>query len=145
MKKRLIALMLGATMVATALTGCGKGKSQDEIRNENEIRELLEYEANINISKYDIQNNGFKIEYKIENEKFYVTFISQRVKSAGRVSYHEDVVRITYQIDKETYYDLKNNYSSHESQHEVEKIKALVDAYDPIDVKIADKEMSVVQ
>ena len=41
MKKRLIALMIASTITATALTGCGAEKTDEEINNENEIREMF--------------------------------------------------------------------------------------------------------
>lgn len=60
MKKGLIALMLATTITATALTGCSEGtKDSIEIENENKIREMLEYDANTNISQEDVKKIWF--------------------------------------------------------------------------------------
>lgn len=134
MHKRLITLMLSATITAIALTGCSDGRDSVELKNENQIRELLEYDANTNISPYDVQTNGFKLEYKIQNGKFYITFITRRWEWYGRASALEDNTKITYEVDKDTYYNLKNNYNTAESEQEVELVKALTEKFDPISV-----------
>ena len=135
MDKRLIAIMLSAGITITALTGCGgTSKSSDEIRNENEIRQMLEYDANTNLSKENVRENGFKVEYKINNEKFYITFITQEWYHTYRYSKLEDRAKITYEVDKDTYYKFRNDYSLEESEQDVELIKALTEKFDPISV-----------
>ncbi|MBQ9795764.1 MAG: hypothetical protein IJW36_02225 [Clostridia bacterium] len=134
MKKRLIVLMLSATIVASALTGCGEGKTEEEINNENEIRELLEYDANTNLSSNDVELNGIKVEYKIENEKFYITFKTQKWVYLGRTSILEDYSKITYEVDKDRYYNFKNNYNLRETKQDVELVKDITDNFDPISV-----------
>ncbi len=132
MKKRLIALMIGATITATALTGCSEGKSQDEMKNENKIRELLEYDANTNLSKENVQSYGFKVDYEIKDGKFYVTFITQ--KFYYDVARSGDDAKITYEVDKDTYYDFRHNYSLKETNNDIEMVKKLTEKYDPIEV-----------
>ncbi|MBQ8615773.1 MAG: hypothetical protein IJ415_04330 [Clostridia bacterium] len=131
MKKRLIALMIASTITATVLTGCGEGKTDEEINNENEIREMLEYDANINISKNRIKDCGFQIDYEINNEKFYITFSTKATGVYG-LQFGRDIIK--YEVDKDTYYDFKNNYNSHETQNEVERVKNLTEKYDPVEI-----------
>lgn len=134
MNRRLIALMLGVTITATTMAGCGETKSSDEIRYEDRVRELLEYDANTNISSTVVKNMGFKLEYKIQEEKFYITFITQRWEAVGRISTIVDDAKITYEVDKDTYYNFKNSYNTEESENEVELVKNLTDKFDPIEV-----------
>ena len=134
MKKRLIALMLASTITATALTGCGAEKTDDEINNENEIREMLEYDANTNLPLSNVKDKGFYLEYKIQNEKFYITFITKKWEFYGRVSQLVDNAKITYEVDKDTYYNFKNSYSTEESENEIELVKNLTEKFDPVSV-----------
>jgi len=134
MKKGLIALMLASTITATALTGCSDGRDLAELENENKIREMLEYDANTNISKEDVKKFGFKVEYKIDSEKFYITFKSQAEVHEYRNSHMEDKAKITYEVDKDTYYNFKNNYTMEERDVEINLVKDLTEKFDPISV-----------
>ena len=134
MKKGLIALMLASTITATALTGCSDGRDLAELENENKIREMLEYDANTNISKEDVKKLGFKVEYKIDSEKFYITFKSQEEVHEYRNSHLEDKAKITYEVDKDTYYNFKNNYTMKERDVEINLVKDLTEKFDPISV-----------
>lgn len=134
MKKRLIALMLGATITATALTGCGSTKDCVEIENENEIREMLEYDANTNISKEKVKNYGLGLDYTIINEKFFITFKSYTVQNYGSISHVEEDAKIKYEVDKDMYYDFKNHYNLDEKTEDVKRVKELVEKYDPVEV-----------
>ena len=71
-----MAIMLGATITTTAMAGCTVEvtKGTGELASENEIRELLEYDANTNLSKENVENFGFNLEYEIKDEKFYISF-----------------------------------------------------------------------
>ena len=134
MKKRLIALMLASTITATALTGCNS-----EFDNENEIREMLEYDANTNLSEKHVKSYGIGVDYDIVDEKFYITFksyISKAKKTVGiGTSYElEDDVKIKYEVDKDTYYNFRHNYSTREEKEHVDMVKLLVEKYDPIEV-----------
>ena len=131
MKKRLIALMLGATITATALTGCGAEKTDEEINNENEIRQMLEYDADISIDKKIVVYNGFDIDFEINDHKFYITF-----KTITPEVYGSHIVddKIKYEVDKDFYYDFKNNYDFNETKNEVERVKNLTEQYDPVEV-----------
>lgn len=134
MKKRLIALMIASTITATALTGCSDGRDSVELGNENEIRQMLEYDANTNLSSNDVEMQGIKVEYKIENEKFYITFKTQRWVYFGRTSTIEDIAKITYEVDKDRYYNFKNNYNLVETEQDVKLVKDITDNFDPISV-----------
>ena len=132
--KRLIAFML-ATMLATAtLTGCSDGRDSVELKNEDEIRELLEYDANTNLSRDEVKRYGLGIDYTIFNEKFYITFKTYTSQSYGSISHIEEDAKIKYEVDKDMYYDFKNNYSLHEKSEDVERVKELVEKYEPIEV-----------
>lgn len=134
MKKRLIALMLGTTITAATLTGCSEvSKGFNEIENENKIRELLEYDANTNLSKEEVENYGFKVEYEIKDGKFYISFITIKNMSPTMGGLIQDV-KITYEVDKDTYYGFRHNYNLKETQHEVERVKKLTGQFDPIEV-----------
>ena len=106
----------------------------EEINNENQIREMLEYDANTNLSSNDVKMQGIRVEYKIENEKFYITFKTQRWVYYGRTSTVEDVAKITYEVDKDRYYNFKNNYNLVETEQDVELVKDITDNFDPISV-----------
>ena len=125
MKKGLIALMIATSITATALTGCSDGRDLAELENENKIREMLEYDANTNISKEDVKKYGFKVEYTIDSEKFYITFKSQTEVHEYRNSHLEDKAKITYEVDKDTYYNFKNNYTLEEDKVRFELRKIL--------------------
>lgn len=139
MKKRLITLMLAAGLTATALTGCNE-KSGYEINCENQIREMLEYDANINISQQKVRDFGFGIEYKIVNNKFYITFISKKHERFGQRLIVVDDIKITYEVDKNTYYNFKNQYALVETERTVELVKTLTEQYDPINVEGVEEE-----
>ncbi len=136
MKRRLIALMITLTIATSTLSGCGDDnvKHSVELENENEIREMLEYDANTNLSKENVEDKGFYLEYKIQNEKFYITFITKKWEFYGRVSQLEDDAKITYEVDKDMYYDFKNHYNLDEKTEDVERVKELVEKYDPVEV-----------
>ena len=134
MKKGLIALMIATTITATALTGCSDGRDAMELDSENKIREMLEYDAKTNISKEEVKKFGFKVEYKIDSEKFYITFKSQVEVHEYRNSHLEYKAKITYEVDKDTYYNFKNNYTLEERAKEIRLVKDLTDHFDPIEV-----------
>ena len=139
MKKRLIAIMLGSVMTITALTGCDEGvKGVNEKENENEIRELLEYDANTNLDKTRVENFGFNLEYEIKDGKFYIIFITK--KHIPSRTHPENDIKITYEVDKDTYYGFRHEYNLRETQHEVERVKKLTEQYDPIEVWESEKQ-----
>ena len=74
------------------------------------------------------------LEYKIQNEKFYITFITKKWEFYGRVSQLVDDAKITYEVDKDFYYDFKNSYSTEESESEIELVKNLTEKFDPVSV-----------
>lgn len=122
-------------MLATAtLTGCGVEKTDDEINNENEIREMLEYDANTNLSKDCVKRWGFGIDYEIQDSKFYITF---KTYAPEEKRYHIEIsedVKIKYEVDKDIYYDFKNRYNLYEKTEDVERVRVLVEKYDPVEV-----------
>ena len=72
--KRLIAFMLTTMLATSALTGCSDGRDSVELKNEDEIREMLEYDANTNLSRDEVKRHGLGLDYTILDEKFYITF-----------------------------------------------------------------------
>ena len=129
--KRLIAFMLMTMLATSTITGCEVEKTEEEIGYEDEIRQMLEYDANINLLKDRVKNHGFRIDYEINNGKFYITFSTIVPGVYGSNLRHDS---IKYEVDKDFYYDFKNNYNSHETQNEVERVKNLTEKYDPVDV-----------
>ena len=134
MNKRLIALMIAATITTTLLTGCGESKSLDHIKAEETIRQTLEYDANTNLSKKNVQSYGLGLDYSIVDERFYITFKTYAYQSYGRISHIEEDAKIKYEVEKDFYYDFKNNYSLIETTEDVERVKELVEKYDPVEV-----------
>lgn len=133
-KHRLITLMLASIItpgVAT-LAGCSDVKSGAEKNCENEIRKLLEYDANIVISKNRVEGYGFDLGYEINNPNEYL-IIFRTKKYAGRAP-AETCDKITYSVDKDFFYDFKNSYSEVEGQNEVDLVTSLTSTYDPIEV-----------
>jgi len=129
MKKRLIALMLASTITATALTACN-----NEFDNENEIREMLEYDANTNLSEKHVKSYGIGVDYDIVDEKFYITFKTYSPEEKrDHIEIVEDV-KIKYEVDKDTYYNFRHNYSTREEKEHVDMVKLLVEKYDPVEV-----------
>ena len=134
MKKRLIALMIASTITATALTGCSDGKDSVELENEDKIRQMLEYDANTNISKDSVKEWGFGVDYEIKDSKFYITFKTYAPEEKrDHIEISEDV-KIKYEVDKDIYYAFKNHYNLDEKTEDVERVKELVEKYDPVEV-----------
>ena len=132
--KRLIAFMLATMLTTATLTGCSDGRDSVELKNEDEIREMLEYDANTNLSKVDVKNHGFGVDYTINNDKFYITFKTYTIQNYGKYIATEADAKIKYEVDKDTYYDFKNNYNLDEKSEDVERVKVLVEKYDPVEV-----------
>ena len=131
--KRLIAFMLMTMLATSTLTACD-GRDSGELQKEDEIRELLEYDANTNLSREDVKNHGFGIDYTINNDKFYITFITYTIQNYGKYLGTEADAKIKYEVDKDMYYDFKNNYSLHEKSEDVERVKSLTERYEPVEV-----------
>jgi len=132
-KKRLISLMLAASISVGAATmaGCGDVKTKEELNCENEIRKMLQYDANINIRKDLIDTHGFHMFFKIEeNSRFLIAIRYYFASGVLGNTYQE----ITYSVDKDFYYNFKEEYSTKETQKDVDLIKELTTKYDPIKV-----------
>ena len=136
MKKRLIALMLASTITAAALTGCGENPDYALTRNsEEEIRPILDYDANTNIEKYN-SNRGFGlgVEYEIDNNKFYIIFIFYKLNKPGHNPAKMEDARIKYEVDKDTYYNFRNEFTTYKNEEDVEMVKVLTTKFDPVEV-----------
>ena len=135
-KKRLITLMLAASIgvgVAT-MAGCND-KREEEINSENEIRKMLQYDANINIDSLNVKNFGLYVETNItENNEFIINIKTKKTYWVGTMLNYRDCDIITYSVDKDFYYNFKEEYSTKETQKEVDLIKELTTKYDPIKV-----------
>ena len=103
-------------------------------RLEDEIRELLEYDANTNLSRDEVKRHGLGLDYTILDEKFYITFKTYTTRSYGSIAHIEEDAKIKYEVDKDTYYDFKNHYNIDEKLEDVERVKNLTEKYDPVEV-----------
>lgn len=140
-KKRLIPLIILASISIAFTTSCASEKTEEEKNSENEIRKLLQYDANINIDKYIVLDNGFKLDKEIEGDKYLLSFRTTKYRSAGRTAILVDHDIVTYSVDKNTYYDFSENYSTTETQKEVDMVRELTFSYNPIKVITAGNEV----
>ena len=136
MKKRLIALMIASTITATALTGCGENPDYNLTRkSEEQIRQIIEYDANTNIEQYNSSRGfGLGVEYEINDNKFYISFIFYKINKPGHNPARMEDARIKYEVDKDTYYNFKNEFTTYKNEDDVEMVKVLTERYDPIEV-----------
>ena len=136
MKKRLIALMLGATITATALTGCGENPDFSLTRkSEEQIRQIIEYDANTNIEQYNSSRGfGLGVEYEINDNRFYISFVFYKINETGHNPAKMEDARIKYEVDKDTYYNFRNEFTTYKNEDDVEMVKVLTERYDPIEV-----------
>ena len=44
------------------------------------------------------------------------------------------VLKITYEVDKDTYYEFRHNYNLKETYLDVDRVKNLTEKFDPIEV-----------
>ena len=142
--RKLISTMLATTMgiVIAPLSAC-KNKSEDELKCENEIRQLLQYDANINIDKAIVESNGFKLEKEVIGKEFLLSFVTSQYYACGRVAVKKDYDIITYSVDKDTYYYFCENYNTVETQKEVDMIIELTTMYNPVKVVEAGQEIEI--
>ena len=140
--KKLIEVMaLAAVGIAFTTAGCSATKSEDELNSENEIRKLLQYDADININKEYVDNYGFKLEKSAKPGEYLLTFKTSKYYSAGRTAILKDYDEITYSVDKDFYYFFSENYNTVESKKEVDLVTELTMTYNPIKVVEAGKEI----
>ncbi len=135
-KKGLISLMLAASIGvgAATMTGCND-KREEEINSENEIRKILQYDANINIDRKEVEDRELYVDFNIsENNKFLIKFHTKKAISVGKMIHYVMNDEITYCVDKDFYYYFKEEYSTKETPKEVDLIKELTTKYDPIKV-----------
>lgn len=135
-KKRLISLMLAASIGvgAATMTGCND-KREEEINSENEIRKILQYDANINIDRKEVEDRELYIDFNIsENNEFLIKFHTEKAIAVGSIIHYVMNDEITYSVDKDFYYNFKEKYSTKETQKEIDLIKELTTKYDPIKV-----------
>lgn len=137
-KKRLISLMLAASIGvgAATMTGCGSlTKTPQELECENEIRKILQYDANINIDRKEVEDRELYVDFNVsENNEFLIKFHTKKAISVGKMIHYVMNDEITYSVDKDFYYYFKEEYSTKETQKEVDLIKELTTKYDPIKV-----------
>ena len=131
MKRKLIALMIASSITVAVAAGCTSGKTEEEKANEDKIRQLLEYDANIDIEKNNVVTYGINPHYEVSNTKeFLITFETKKAITRGYVVWD----KITYSVDKDFFYNFKNNYSTKETQKEVDLVAELTLTYSPIKV-----------
>ena len=142
--RKLITLMIASSVgLGFSMVGCSNPKSEEEKNAENEIRKLLQYDANINISKEIVENNGFKLDKEIEGNSYLLSFRTTIYRSAGRTAILVDHDIITYSVDKDTYYDFCENYNTTETTNEVNMVTELTLTYNPVKVIEAGKEVEI--
>ena len=132
MKRRLIALMLGATIISSSMVACSNYRTNDESKYENEIRDLLESDAKVSIDAEDLERFGFRLYFDVEEDGYRISFVT-RTYPVMSTSAVDDTV-ITYLVDKETYFNFRKNYSLKEAEKEVEMVKELTEKFTPIEV-----------
>ena len=145
MKKRLIEIIIAASLgiaVSATAVGCAE-KTEEEKNYENEIRKLLQYDANINIDKENVDNYGFKLEKSAKSGEYLLTFKTSKHYPAGHMLILNDCDVITYSVDKDTYYDFSENYSITETKKELDMVTELTYTYDPIKVIENGKEIDL--
>ena len=138
MKRRLIALMLASGVsigfTALSLAGCNE-KTVEEKGCEEKIRQLLEYDAGIDINN-DVWGGGYgRIEMEANNGNFFIIFTAK----SSSVHYQ----KITYSVDKDFYYNFKNNFSTTEGQKEIDLINELTSTYNPIKIVVNNEERTI--
>ena len=130
MKRRLIALMLASGVsigfITLSLASCKETKSTAEKNCEEKIKRLLEYDAGIDIDNSFFGGGYGEITMQAKNNVFLIKFYAG--KSAN--IYQE----ITYSVDKDFYYNFKNNFSTIDGQNEVDLVAELTLTYSPIKV-----------
>jgi hypothetical protein len=131
MKKRLIALMISATLVSSALTGC----SNSPVDYEQEIAMLLEKDSGVSISAKDVSDFGLKVDFKSQNGKFFISFATTTIKTSGKGYEVFDNVAVTYEVDKLTFEDFKNNYNLDEQEEDLKRVENLTQNFNPINVE----------
>lgn len=142
--KKLITLMIAASVgIGFSMAGCASSKTEEEKNAENEIRKLLQYDANININKEFVDNYGFKLEKSAKPGEYLLTFKTSKYYSAGRTAILKDYDIITYSVDKDFYYNFCENYSTSETQKEVDLVTELTLTYNPIKVVEAGEEIKI--
>lgn len=135
MKKRLIALMIASTLTATALTGCGEPDLSLTRSSEEEIRQIIEYDANTNIEQYNSSRGfGLGVEYEINDNKFYISFIFYKINEPGKNPARMEDARIKYEVDKDTYYNFRNEFTTYKNEEDVQMVKELTAKFDPVEV-----------
>ena len=101
----------------------------------------MQYDANINIDKYIVLDNGFKLDKEIEGDKYLLSFRTTKYRSAGRTAILVDHDIVTYSVDKNTYYDFCENYNTTETTNEINMVTELTLTYDPVKVIEAGEEI----
>ena len=128
-RKTLISLMLAASVGVslTTMPGCMK-KTEEEIKCENKIRKMIERDAGIDL----VENSDMVIKTQAKNEEYIIKFsFKNTVYTANKTT---TINEITYSVDKDFYYDFKNNYSMVEGEDEVNLVADLTLTYNPIKV-----------
>lgn len=128
--RRLITLMLATSVgigITAGLSGCSE--SEEEMKAEEQIRQLLEYDADI----VGYPDSTISFNTKIENGEYLITF---NLKNS-----YSSTDKITYSVDKDFFYEFKNNYNVVETSKEVNMVNELVETYDPVVVVSKNKEI----
>ena len=125
-KKIMLALVTAS--LGFSLGGCNyeKGPTQTE-----EIKRMFEYDASYNMNLDENKINQLFLKTEIIDGEYLLKF-QFKMLSGGRGSSWKETYDVYYKVDKETYFDFRNNFSS--SATLVDMIKSLVEKYDPIKI-----------
>ena len=161
MKKRLIALMVGATITVAALTNCGSprqnghippddldvptGESNEEkakeeetieeqMQNKDEIRHLLEQEIEAGLLLADAEKQTIDVEYVSRNQRYYISFYAKKWVIKNERGEYIKWAKIKYEVDKDFYDNFKEKYSEKAVAGNVELVRSLVERYNPRDL-----------
>lgn len=129
-KKIMLALVTAS--LGFSLGGCNyeKGPTQTE-----EIKRMFEYDASYNINLDENKINRLFLQTEIIDGEYLLKFQFKQYLSGGRSGgIYSKQYDVYYEVDKETYFDFRNNFSSDTNQNEVDMIKSLVEKYDPIKI-----------
>lgn len=133
-KKIMLALVTAS--FGFSLGGC---KIQEDHEKQQarieEVKRMFEYEASYNMDLDKNSTNRLFLQTEIIDGKYLLKFQFKQYLSGGRSGgIYSKQYDVYYEVDKETYFDFRNNFSSDTKQNEVDMITTLVEKYDPIKI-----------
>ena len=87
---------------------------------------------NVSLSQDYVQSLGLTLSYEVQEDGYRISFGTKKYPPMATSAV--DNAKITYIVDKDTYFDFKKNYSIKETEEDVERVKKLTESFDPIEV-----------